>query len=509
MADHLVLKGSTWHVRLDIPKDIRAAFGNRRILSKSLKTGEKLLARQKAFALVSQWQAEFRAIRENKENLGDEWKEALHTIGKERMAFRGTVAQRIYTPSQGERGPIDLAPWLTEMQAIHKEMIENGYTAEAKLISNYLLKYIDAFMNRMTAEQALALSNEWISMLIELEVAATGEEYMLSQDELAEANAIITNPTIYKPKSPITKKHLSDFRTFIEKQGMKAKTVDVMISRVEQFSVYLTQTGKPITFDTVSTYLDQLTGPNERPLTSKTKKQHIWAGNTFWKWASKYSSEWRETYKNQPSPFKDHDLPVIKGESISWAVFSKSEVEALHGKALEKGDKPLADLIALAAYTGCRLEEIGRIHRNNITFSENVPTSFFVSASKTNAGIREVPIHPAIIPLILRLLESSPDGYLLKGGNNKYGNRLDAAGKRFGRLKIAADFSDEYVFHSIRKTAITLVHQAGGDIAVMPALFGHETGLITLDIYSNGPSLEQKARMISLLSYDFQLAKSQ
>jgi hypothetical protein len=59
------------------------------------------------------------------------------------------------------------------------------------------------------------------------------------------------------------------------------------------------------------------------------------------------------------------------------------------------------------------------------------------------------------------------------------------------------------VFHSVRKTAITLVHQAGADVAVMPGLFGHETGMITFDLYSKGPSLEQKAKVIGLLSFAF------
>jgi hypothetical protein len=38
---------------------------------------------------------------------------------------------------------------------------------------------------------------------------------------------------------------------------------------------------------------------------------------------------------------------------------------------------------------------------------------------------------------------------------------------------------------------------------VLPYLLGHETGAFTLAQYSKGPSFNQKAEAISLLSYNF------
>ena len=276
-----------------------------------------------------------------------------------------------------------------------------------------------------------------------------------------------------------------------------------MCRRVALFSSYLGKHGHPLTFDTVSAYLDQLTDKAGNPLTAKTKKQHVWSCSLFWKFACKYDADWREQYKGQPSPFADHDLPVIKGESAPWEAFTKEDVEKLHALALEKKDQPLADLIAVGAYTGARLEEIGRIHRDNITFKDGVPISFHIEQAKTTAGEREVPIHHKIAGLVSSLLEGSKDGFLFEGGHNKYGNRLDPLSKRFGRLKTAAGYDKQFVFHSIRKTTITLMHQAGADIAVMPAVVGHETGLFSLDRYSAGPSMPQKRQVIELLSFDF------
>ena len=57
---------------------------------------------------------------------------------------------------------------------------------------------------------------------------------------------------------------------------------------------------------------------------------------------------------------------------------------------------------------------------------------------------------------------ASQDGYLLSGLTfNKYGDRSNAIGKRFGRLKQSLGFSEKKVFHSIRKTVVTLLEDGG------------------------------------------------
>ncbi|WP_411183934.1 DUF6538 domain-containing protein [Pseudomonas sp.] len=43
-----MLRSSTWHCRIEVPAYRRSAIGNRRILSKSLRTGNKALAKELA-----------------------------------------------------------------------------------------------------------------------------------------------------------------------------------------------------------------------------------------------------------------------------------------------------------------------------------------------------------------------------------------------------------------------------------------------------------------------------
>lgn len=481
MRDNLILRQHTYHVRLAIPEDVRFFFGGRKLLSKSLKTGLEREAKDRARGILLQWKAEIERARKIKAEKGNAW---LDEVGEDSRTIatitKGLISTAV-TPSAANKTTAPFSPPIPEGS--------RGYVLD--LHGKSLPEQIETIQG--FAQFLRGLSADEIK-----------KTYGLGGAEAEQLQTILLDPTAYKPKSPITPARLDSFRTHLERKGTAAKTVDQVCRRVALFSSYLGKHGHALTFDTVSAYLDQLTDKAGNPLTAKTKKQHNWSTSLFWKWACKYDVEWREQYKGQPSPFVDHDLPVIKGESSPWEAFTKEDVEKLHALALEKKDQPLADLICIGAHSGARLEECGRIRRENITFNKDgVPIAFAVEESKTAAGVRVVPIHPNIAGLVQSLLDSSPDGYLLPGGNNKYGNRLDALGKRFGRLKTAAGFEKQFVFHSIRKTAITLVHQAGADVAVMPGLFGHETGMITFDLYSQGPSLEQKAEVIGLLSFDF------
>ncbi|KEZ68328.1 integrase [Pseudomonas amygdali pv. tabaci str. ATCC 11528] len=511
MANHIFQKKgeSTWYVRLDIPKDVQLAFDNRKVLIQSLKTGLRSVALERRHIWLAKWKADITAARDKKLSERDQWKEEIQDLTQRNQSNKEKWLPTLFMPRSKDATspPPDILAYTESIAPILQELYDGGMEGPVKAFIATYHEYLEGLSEKLTPGQSADLGAKIADAFTKLHMEITAEYYDLSEDEREDMHDLASDPQSYKPKSPITPARVQKLRNYLEKMGKDPKTIDTLVKRVELFSAYVRQQGLPISFDLVSVYLDQLTDSKGIPLTSKTKRQHVWAGNTFWKWAMKYDPDWRQQYKGQASPFDKHDLPVIKGESVSWSVFSREEVECLQHAAMDKGDRPLADLITLAAYTGARLEEVGRIHRDTITFEDSIPTSFKILESKTEAGVREVPIHSALAPLVLALLNNSTDGYLLAGRslgeNNRYGNRLDALGKRFGRLKTALGFDKTFVLHSIRKTAITEVHQAKADISVMPALFGHETGMITFDLYSAGPSLVQKREVIELLNYDF------
>jgi integrase len=113
-----------------------------------------------------------------------------------------------------------------------------------------------------------------------------------------------------------------------------------------------------------------------------------------------------------------------------------------------------------------------------------------------------MPIHSKIKKTMARLRKASGDGYLLAGlTENKYGDRSNAIGKRFGRLKRNLGYDARYVFHSIRKAVSTALENTGVPENVAADILGHEKPPITYGLYSDGVSLEVKAEALATVTY--------
>jgi hypothetical protein len=63
MSDFLILKSGTYHVRLDVPVDPREAFGGRKVLTKSLRTGNRSEAHVARLRWLQQWKTEIERAR--------------------------------------------------------------------------------------------------------------------------------------------------------------------------------------------------------------------------------------------------------------------------------------------------------------------------------------------------------------------------------------------------------------------------------------------------------------
>ena len=189
--------------------------------------------------------------------------------------------------------------------------------------------------------------------------------------------------------------------------------------------------------------------------------------------------------------------------------------------ATDSGDQDLADLIQLGMYTGARIEEIC-----SLSVADVRDGKINIRQAKTAAGVRTIPIHSKLAPLVERLThEPSPasaaqqaatettallreqatdDGstFLLKSLKpNKYGDRSAAIGKRFGRLKKNLGFGELHVFHSLRKTVVTLLENAGVTENLTADIVGHKKPRMTYGLYSGGNSIHVMRDALEKLSY--------
>ncbi len=199
-------------------------------------------------------------------------------------------------------------------------------------------------------------------------------------------------------------------------------------------------------------------------------------------------------------PFSKLDVAYNSKRSNPKSVrlpFEKKEVLVLLNKAIEQEDHSLADLIRLGMWTGCRIDELCSLKTDEVH-----KDYFTVEDAKTAAGCRDVPIHSELRPTIERLVDESRDGYLLTGlTENKYGSRSNGIGKRFGRLKTKSAFGKQHVFHSIRKTVITILENANVPENVVADIVGHEKTTMTYGLYSGGVNIKLKKNAIESLTY--------
>ena len=197
-----------------------------------------------------------------------------------------------------------------------------------------------------------------------------------------------------------------------------------------------------------------------------------------------------------PSFAKKTNGSKTKGTD-GWEPFEPSQVVTLQQAATEKEQHKHPNHLHNGNKTGARIEELCALKVTDCT--EEV---LKITDSKTDAGVRRVPIHSELVEVVKRLKEASKDGYLLSGLTfNKYGDRSNAIGKRFGRLKKSFGFPDKKVFHSIRKTVVTLLEDAGVSENLTADIVGHEKPRITYGLYSGGHSVERMKEAIEKVMY--------
>ncbi|WP_178131151.1 tyrosine-type recombinase/integrase [Reyranella sp. CPCC 100927] len=292
------------------------------------------------------------------------------------------------------------------------------------------------------------------------------------------------------PLAPFIAAHIAKRRDAVEE-----KTADMEKSDLEKLIDVLPTLDKL----TRSGVADWVQGQIDAGLKPDAIKRKLSGFRRFWEFLQGRG----EVSKDASSPFEKVKVPERAKDAArgSYLSFSPAEVARLYGAA--KKDRQLADLIMLASYTGARIEELCALSASAV-----LQNTFRITDAKTEAGNREVPIHDNLKGLVKRLVKESKDGFLLSGLTvNKYGDRSNAVGKRFGYLKKAYGFGERHVFHSIRKCVVTQFDRADVLENVAADVVGHDKPRITYGLYSGGSSLAQRRAAVAALSYPGALGK--
>ena len=284
----------------------------------------------------------------------------------------------------------------------------------------------------------------------------------------------------------------SHYENWHKQITLVAKTKDQTVKDVDVFLKRFTSI-ESVTRQEIKKWIDEVQSTGK---SVGTANRLLISARNYWRYLQQHDVV---SVDNEPLNLRGL-LPAAKKKSRNgWIPFEPASIVKLWNEANRKEDLELADLIFIGSYMGARIEEICAMKIEDIT-----DKSFKVVDAKTLAGIREVPIHSELESVVKRLKDSSKDGYLISGLTfNKYGDRSNGLGKRFGRLKTDLGFSSNDVFHSIRKTFVTQLENAGVSEGVTADIVGHEKKTMTYGLYSGGNSLKIKKEAIEQVKYSF------
>jgi len=195
------------------------------------------------------------------------------------------------------------------------------------------------------------------------------------------------------------------------------------------------------------------------------------------------------------NPFYRLKLPVGRKsvqERIPWT--NEDIIRFLTSDFINKNEF-IATAISL--YTGMRLDEICRLKHKDI-FND----LFHIYEGKTKAAKRPVPVHPVLKNIINRN-DSDEEEYILKGlvsgGYDK--KRSGNFQKRHTRTRIKVNLPKGVVFHSLRNTVITKLHNNLIPLYNIEQIIGHKQKSVALGVYSGGLATEKLRDIINGISY--------
>ncbi len=223
----------------------------------------------------------------------------------------------------------------------------------------------------------------------------------------------------------------------------------------------------------------------EQGYAAQTVNGHISHISSYWKWLLKRGL-------TKDNPWREQQVKKVKRiKRIAWPI---ADVPML----IERAPSPsMAEAILIATLSGMRVSELCRLKVGDV--KENF---FHVTDSKTEAGIRRVPVHSMLSELVdSKTTGREPNEWLLPvfSGNGK--NLV----KRFVRYRdklLGKDTSqpqNTLTFHSLRHTFVTEAIRNRCDLVALKEVTGHSAGDITTGVYHHGCTDDQLKDAVELV----------
>lgn len=164
-------------------------------------------------------------------------------------------------------------------------------------------------------------------------------------------------------------------------------------------------------------------------------------------------------------------------------VFTRQQINKLW-----RSNHPHNHVPLLLLYTGMRSAELRHVKRSDVNIKQKY---IRITQSKTKAGIRIIPIHDRILPIILELLQRNTR-YLLSDVPLTYAQFANLFNAVMAHERI------KHTTHDCRHTFATLLSNANANEVARRRLLGHVSSNVTDAVYTH-KALPQLRKAIKLL----------
>ena len=157
--------------------------------------------------------------------------------------------------------------------------------------------------------------------------------------------------------------------------------------------------------------------------------------------------------------------------------FSESEINLLW----EYSNLDSVKIVLMLIYSGVRVSELLNLKISNVNLDEQ---TFFVESSKTDSGVRTVPIADKVLPFWQKFISDSQCGYVLNNTNGKplkYDNF-----KRNYWTPLQNDLGLDHTIHETRHTCISMLVSANVNHTIIKKIVGHKSKMdLTEKVYTH------------------------
>lgn len=270
-----------------------------------------------------------------------------------------------------------------------------------------------------------------------------------------------------------------------------ARSVELFLESIHQTDISLQKIGRRL----VTEFLEVQNG---KGVADQSRQNWLTCLGSLYEFA-------KRRYDDLPpdNPFHGHNLEARRTIK-NYEPFEPHQMQ----KLLDAADPEIRNIITMGLYSGCRLDELASLRKDEIQTVEGLQC-FYISKSKTKAGLRHVPIHSRLSALVDEYMSHSYGEYLFPQANKinrKDGKKGPFYSQAFTRLRrrVLPTATDRQCFHSLRGMFITCLDRAGVPEQRIGAITGHTEQKAKTEAfrtYSKGAGMKELSEYVELVIY--------